>query len=128
MKNKGFKNTSVKMLFMILGTFLSLILIYFYIDLYFFYKPIEYGKEYSGIVKSKIVSRSNSLIYLNDEKLIILSSRNEMYSPSSLCFFIKTGDSLVKPAFSDTLYIHRRDKVSFFVVDRWPAGTPPAKD
>ncbi len=78
---------------------------------------MEYGKEYSGIIKSKIVSRSNSLIYLNNEKLIILSSSNEMYSPSNLCLFITTGDSLMKPASSDTLYIHSQKKVYSFVVN-----------
>ncbi len=116
MKEKYFKSYSLKILFNITAISLSCIAVYFYIDLFFFYKPIEYKKEYSGIVKSKVISRANSLIFLNEEKLFILDSRHKKYSPPDLDTFIAKGDSLIKSANSDTLYIYRNNKQYSYII------------
>ena len=81
------------------------------------YESVKFDKKYSGVIKSKFVSRSSSLICLGEIKLEIMPANNYDYSPSGLCLFLIKGDSILKPANSYNLYIFRNQRKFSFVID-----------
>lgn len=77
----------------------------------FFFTDVTYNEHFEVQVKSHFVSRGE--IFINGKfKLSNGDSKDFGYS---LFSYIKNGDSIIKHAFSDTLYINRNYKTEVFI-------------
>lgn len=81
------------------------------------YPTVGNKDSLSGIITDFIVNRGAILITVNNSfKTCINPSRNYKYDPVYLYKFIFKGDSIVKNAYSDTLYIYRNNQNYYFVI------------
>lgn len=80
------------------------------------YEIIEKQDNLSGQVIVIGCDKGASMVSLsNGNEVIIPNSRNYDYEKFELCCFINIGDSIVKKANNDTIYIHRGDNKYYFV-------------
>lgn len=83
----------------------------------------KYKNEYKGRLLSKQISKGYkglTLMHLtNNAKFSISeSTRNYLYSGQDLDYFIQIGDSIFKPANSDSLFIIRKDRTYYFIIGK----------
>jgi len=81
---------------------------------------IEYDTEISGIVSYVTINRGNISLRIKHPKEIkyaLTVTTNYNYNPSDLEEFVRGGDSIYKPSSSDTLYIFRKEKKIFFIIN-----------
>jgi hypothetical protein len=80
------------------------------------YTRVTYELELSGKIENTKIDRGY-FVKLNDGRRFALPpAENSNYNPPSLSGFYKYGDSIIKPPFSDTIFIKRNDKRYFFIL------------
>ena len=81
------------------------------------YPELKHTEELSAVVTSKRCEMGQALIKFSDgSRYWLVHSRNYSYTPEYLCQFLTIGDSLLKKANSDTLYILRSNNEFHFVL------------
>ena len=89
------------------------------------YPEVEHSKLYQGRVKKALLNRGSILMKLsNNESFSFSACRNYNYSSYYIDEFLKYGDSIVKPKNSDTLFIHRENKMYFFIIGNSDLNKP----
>lgn len=81
---------------------------------------IEYDTEISGIISYTTIDRGNISLRIKrpkEIKYILTVTANYNYNPSDLEEFVRGGDSIYKPSSSDTLYIFRKGKRFYFIIN-----------
>ena len=80
---------------------------------------IKKTKEINGVLIKVSTNRSSAYCVLKDgRKVFIFDSDNLNYEPYALNKFLKKGDSIVKPPYSDTLFIYRDKEKYFFILGK----------
>ncbi len=81
------------------------------------FKPVTNQLKIKGEV-SRIQYYGNALVTFTDEqKLELPLAVNSKYSDERLSLFITLGDSILKNANSDTIFVHRDNKEYYFIID-----------
>lgn len=121
--DKYIKQAIKPLIFLLLG-FPLMIFILFYSDwkLNSQYKALRYNYSFDSVLVVEKVKFhfQRGVTYLtldNGAKVRFSSTINKKYSPSDLDRFIEKGDLLIKDIDSDTLFIKRRAKRYYFVLD-----------
>ncbi|MEE4196268.1 MAG: hypothetical protein V2I54_01375 [Bacteroidales bacterium] len=84
------------------------------------YKSLQFDSEINSTLLRKFNNQGISYIKLNTEKKFKFRVyENSNYSPSYFIEFIKRGDNVLKNCNSDTLYIHRENKVYYFIIKEY---------
>ncbi len=82
------------------------------------FKPVTNQLEIKGEI-SGIQYYGNALVTLTSgQKLEIPQASNSNYSDDCISLFIMFGDSILKKAHSDTIFIHRDNKEYYFIIDK----------
>lgn len=82
------------------------------------FPEVTYQLELKGVVSKVRIDRGTFVEFQEGEKFSLPSSDNLSYSPYSIGRFIKQGDSIVKPAFSDSISVFRNEKKYHFVLGK----------
>ncbi len=84
------------------------------------YTRINTHDCFNGRVVNVNVNVGTIFINLEDSKqLRTVDTRNYTYTPYFLDEFLTYGDSISKPAHTDTLYIYRANKRYFFIIGKF---------
>ena len=87
------------------------------------YPLVKLEDNFEGVLKTYTARRGASLIVLENGYMATLNtSRNYALDPVSLDKFLKTGDSLIKNSYSDTLFIYRGNKSYYFIIGEFIDG------
>jgi hypothetical protein len=80
---------------------------------------IEQIHSVEGVISKAKSNRGGVFIELTTGKrVLILSVNNYNYKPPAIDDFIEVGDSIVKPPYVDTLYVHRKERIYFFKIGK----------
>ena len=83
------------------------------------YKRITYTDKIAGMLEK--IDDNRGVLYIDLSKGIKFSigasTRNYNYNRNDIWGFLNKGDSIVKPANTDTIYVIRKGIVYFFVID-----------
>lgn len=92
------------------------------------YSILDSSNYFSGKIIDFYSERGHVYITLNDSKRYLIEhSRNYNYKSYFLNSYLNVGDSLVKLQGSDTLYIYRAGKKSFFIIGEFIGEDPTPK-
>jgi len=77
-----------------------------------------FNNDLSGVITKKIVYKGSTWIKLRDssKRYVLKFANNFNLEPSSLSEFIEVGDSIYKPATTDTLFIYRNNDRYLFIL------------
>lgn len=82
------------------------------------YLRVSYEQECIGIIMATLPYQSVSYIETTaNEKIMLGYAMNKMYAQPYLMNFLKVGDSIAKPMYSDTLYVFRDSSMFYFILD-----------
>ena len=112
---RGVVIISILTLFTLMCIFLTYTLEKFEED----FEKIEYKESYHGNIIDLETNRG--FIYMTFEggdKFYVIDSKNNLYSPKHFYGFVQLGDSIVKPASTDSLYIFRNNEKYIFVIGK----------
>ena len=81
----------------------------------------EEKKFYSNSVSGTVISLEHVRQWVivqisNGEKCYINQAANYSYNPNLLSDFMQIGDSIVKPPFSDSVFIYREQIKFYFII------------
>lgn len=83
----------------------------------------NFDGKIEGVINRMRKHRGSVLVDLkNDQKFMIKIGYNLDYEKKGLHEFLLKGDSIVKPVFSDTLYIYRSIEKYFFIIGKDTGG------
>lgn len=83
------------------------------------YPMVTYQSEINGEISKKRVNRGGTMAeFKNGQKFSFPSSDNLNYNQYFIGKFINRGDSLVKLAFSDSIFIYRNNSKYFFLLGK----------
>ncbi|MFZ7132903.1 MAG: hypothetical protein ACOWWR_11135 [Eubacteriales bacterium] len=82
------------------------------------YPMVTYQSELKGEISEIRINRGTLAEFKNGQKFSLPSSDNLSYTPYFIGRFINRGDSLVKSAFSDSIFIYRNKKKYYFILGK----------
>lgn len=83
------------------------------------YPLVTYQAEIKGEISKTRVNRGGTMAeFKNGQKFSLPSSDNLNYEQYFIGEFINRGDSLIKPAFSDSIFIYRNNTKYFFLLGK----------
>ena len=98
---------------------LSVIGIYLHKKQWGNYPLITYQSDLKGEISKKRVNRGGTMAeFKNGQKFSLPSSDNLNYDPYFIGNFINRGDSIVKPTFSDSIFIYRNNSKYYFLLGK----------
>ncbi len=80
------------------------------------YPEVTYRTELNGVISNIRINRGTFAEFKNGQKFSLPSSDNLSYIPYVIGRFINKGDSISKPAFSDSIFIYRDKDKYYFVL------------
>jgi hypothetical protein len=84
------------------------------------YEKVEFGMGFNEVIIKQRAERSNALLETKSGRKLLIyhNAYNYRYKPSSLNQFLRPGDSIVKKAYYNHLYVHRGDSTYYFLIGR----------
>lgn len=82
------------------------------------YELLSTNDSIVGTVQNMKKYKGTSFIVINDRKIIIGASSNEIYSTQNINDLMQIGDSIMKNSNSDTIYLYHKNRNYYFVHDK----------